>query len=126
MQLRTKLVAIGIVVTLIPLLIILIAVFNQNRQAALVGERESLQLAYADLGHIVDNLYTLAESHQEVTHKNIDAALKVAREQIDRAGRVAVAAETISWKATNQTSNQVQEIKPAQTDGRRPVARPGY
>ena len=60
MQLRTKLVAIGIVVTLIPLLIILITVFNQNRQAALVGERESLQLAYADLGHIVDNLYTLA------------------------------------------------------------------
>ncbi len=92
------------------MLIILITVFNQNRQAALVGERESLQLAYADLGHIVDNLYTLAESHQEVTQKNIVAALKVARDQIDRTGQVSTATETVSWQAKNQISNQVQEV----------------
>ena len=34
----------------------------------------------------------------------------MAREQIDRVGRVSVAAETISWKAINQTSNQAQEV----------------
>ncbi len=88
MKLRTKLVIIGVVVTMIPLAIILTTVYSQNQKVVDIGEEKSLQLAYADLEHIVDNLYTLAESHQEVTQKNIDAALKVAGDLMSKAGGV--------------------------------------
>jgi len=75
LKLRSKLMIIGVGVTLVPLVIILSAIFIQNKKVVRVGEEKSLQLAYADLEHIVDNLYTLAESHQEVTQKNIDTSL---------------------------------------------------
>ncbi len=69
MKLRTKLFLIGVVVTLIPLVIILSTVLRQNRKVVQVGEQKSLELAYADLEHIVTNLYTLAESHQSYPEK---------------------------------------------------------
>ena len=101
-KIRTKLLVIGVLVTLIPLIAIMATVFNQNRKVFRVGERESLKLAYADLDHIVDNIYTLAESHQEVTQKNINAALNVARDLVKTGGGISLAPETVQWSAVNQ------------------------
>ena len=108
MKLRTKLIIIGVVVTMIPLAIILSTVYIQNQKVVNIGEEKSLQLAYADLEHIVDTLYTLAESHQEVTQKNIDAALKVAGNLMAKAGGVSFAEETVTWQAKNQFNNEIQ------------------
>ncbi len=110
MKIRSKLIIIGVVVTLIPLAIILFTVFDQNKKVVQVGEQKSLELAYADLGHIVDNLYTLAESHQEVTQKNIDSSLRVAQDLMTKTGPLSFSGETISWKAKNQSSDEVQTI----------------
>jgi len=101
-KIRTKLLLIGILVTLIPLAIIMATVFVQNKKVFQVGQRESLNLAYADLDHIVDNIYTLAESHQEVTQKNIDAALNVARSLVQQGGGIGLASQTVEWSAVNQ------------------------
>jgi methyl-accepting chemotaxis protein len=111
MKLRTKLVIIGVVVTMIPLAIILTTVYSQNQKVVDIGEKKSLQLAYADLEHIVDNLYTLAESHQEVTQKNIDAALKVAGDLMSKAGGVSFGEETVTWQAKNQFNNEGQALQ---------------
>ncbi len=111
MKIRTKLVIIGVMVTMIPLAIILTTVFTQNQKVVRIGEEKSLQLAYADLEHIVDNLYTLAESHQEVTQKNIDAALKVAGDLMAKAGGVSFTEETVTWQAKNQFNNEAQALQ---------------
>jgi methyl-accepting chemotaxis protein len=110
MKLRSKLVLIGIFVTLLPLSLLLFTVFDQNSKVVQVGEEQSLQLAYADLEHIVDNLYTLAESHQEVTQNNLASALNVAKDQIDRLGQVSFTGETVTWQATNQFSNATRTV----------------
>jgi methyl-accepting chemotaxis protein len=110
MKIRTKLLCIGMIVTLIPLAIIMASVFSQNHKIVGLAEEESLKLAYADLDHIVDNLYTLAESHQEVTQKNINAALNVARDLMTKAGGISFAAETENWQASNQFSKAVTAI----------------
>ena len=87
-KIRTKLLFTGVTVTLVPLLIIMATVFSQNKKISTVGEHESLKLAYADLNHIVDNLYPLAESHQEVTQKGINNALNVARDLLKKSGGI--------------------------------------
>ena len=110
LKLRSKLMIIGVGVTLVPLVIILSAIFIQNKKVVRVGEEKSLQLAYADLEHIVDNLYTLAESHQEVTQKNIDTSLKVAGDLMSKAGAVSFGEEKVAWNAKNQFNDAVQSL----------------
>jgi len=80
----------------------MVTVFSQSKKVFQTGERESLNLAYADLDHIVDNLYTLAESHQEVTQKSINASLNVARDLLKKGGGIHFVPETVQWKAVNQ------------------------
>ncbi len=111
LKIRTKLLVIGVLVTIIPLAIIMATVFSQNRKVFEVGQRESLNLAYADLNHIVDNIYTLAESHQEVTQKNINAALNVARDLGKKSGGLSISGETVSWSAINQFTKVDSKIE---------------
>jgi methyl-accepting chemotaxis protein len=102
LQIKTKLIVTGCAVTILPLLIVMITVYNQNRHIVHLGEKESLKLAYADLDHIADSIYTLAESHQEVTEKNIGHALKVAGDLLAKSGGISFSAETVPWQAVNQ------------------------
>ncbi len=110
-KIRTKLLLIGIFVTLIPLIIITSTVFVQNRKIISTGERESLNLAYADLDHIVDNLYTLAESHQEVTQKNINSALLVAQDLVKKGGGISFSDEAVEWSAVNQYTKATTKVE---------------
>lgn len=111
LKIRTKLLVIGVIITVLPLVIIMLTVFSQNRKVIETGEKESLNLAYADLDHIVDNLYTLAESHQEVTQKSINAALNVARDIMDKSGGISFSDNKVPWKAVNQYSKKVSEVE---------------
>jgi len=100
-----------VLVTIIPLAIIMATVFSQNRKVFEVGQRESLNLAYGDLNHIVDNIYTLAESHQEVTQKNINAALNVARDLGKKSGGFNAGGESLAWSAVNQFTKVESKIE---------------
>lgn len=111
LNIRTKLLLIGITVALILILGIMLTVFGQNRKIVQVGEIQSLELAYADLDHIVDNLYTLADSHQEVTQKNIGSALNVARNLVTQSGGISFSNEHVNWAAVNQYTKENQAIQ---------------
>lgn len=107
---RTKLLITGIVVSLAILLVIVSTVFIQQQSMIKVSREESLQLAYSDLDHIVKNLYTLAESHQEVTQKNLVSALKVAHNLVDSSGGISFSDEKVGWKAINQYTKAVSLV----------------
>ena len=111
LRIKTRLVIIGVIVTFIPLSIIMATVLSQNQTVVSMGETESLNLAYADLDHIVDNLYTLAKSHQEVTQKNINAALNVARDLSRGYGEVNFSEDTVAWNAVNQYTKASNAIE---------------
>jgi methyl-accepting chemotaxis protein len=110
LSIKVKLVIVGFSLTFLPLLIIMVSVLNQNRHLVHMGETESLKLAYADLNHIVENLYTLAESHQEVTQKNIDSALNVARYVMSEAGGISFSPDTSDWNAANQYTKEIKHV----------------
>lgn len=101
-KIQTKLLLIGISIAFVLILVIMMTVITQNKKIIKVGERQSLKLAYADLDHIVDNLYTLASSHQEVTQRNIVSALNVARTLVQQYGGISFSDETENWKTVNQ------------------------
>ncbi|WP_310599882.1 methyl-accepting chemotaxis protein [Desulfobulbus sp.] len=110
LKLRTKLFLVGITLSFIPLAVILTTVFSQNEQVVKLGKDQSLELAYANLDQIVEELYTLAESHQEVTQKNIDAALRVTEELVGQKGEIGFSSETTVWQAINQADKKPQSI----------------
>ncbi|MDL2274635.1 methyl-accepting chemotaxis protein [Desulfosarcina sp. OttesenSCG-928-G10] len=127
MKLRSKLFFIGTLMTLVPLAVILLTVYDLNRKVVKIGEEKSLELAYDDLSHIVDNLYTLADSHQEVTQKNINNSLKVARALMEAAGGISIAETDASWTVVNQFSKTGKNLLlPEMKVGNRPVGQVFY
>ncbi len=110
LKISTKLLLSGILTTLIPLIIVMVCVFIQNKKVVAVAERESLALAYADLDHIVDSFYTIAESHQEVIQKEINHSLNIAELMVKKEGGFSFGEGSIAWKAVNQFSKETSEI----------------
>lgn len=70
MKLKTKLLVVGILLTAIPLVITSLLVFRQNNQMKNVAEQESTELAYADLDHIVENVYSMCEVYNDANSKS--------------------------------------------------------
>jgi methyl-accepting chemotaxis protein len=111
LRLQTKLLAMGIVMTLVPLVVIASVILVQNKRMVAVAERESTDLAYADLDHIAKNIYGMCKAQQEMLQSNVNASLNVARDILRQAGDVHLAEETVTWQAVNQyskTSHQVE------------------
>ncbi|PID73006.1 MAG: hypothetical protein CR992_00365 [Desulfobacterales bacterium] len=110
LKISTKLLLSGILTTLIPLVVVMVCVLNQNKKIVAVAEKESLALAYADLDHIVENLYTTAESHQEVIRRNLNHSLNVAELLAETGGGLSIGKDSVAWKAVNQFSKDTREI----------------
>ena len=109
--LQTKLVMLGIVMTLIPLMVVSLLVFKQNRTIAEVTKIENTKLAYADLEHMARNVYALCQTQQEVIQANVNSSLNVARETMVSIGSVVLDSNsTVNWNAVNQYTNASMAI----------------
>lgn len=109
MKLRTRLLTIGCILTLLPLVFISIATFIQFQKTMKVSEKESLKLAYSDLDHIANGVYSMIQTQQEILEQYVRNALSVTRELITQAGGISVGNALVSWSATNQVSqNRIQ------------------
>ena len=109
--LKTKLLTLGIVMTLIPVGVISFVVFLQNRRMVKVADQESTALAYADLDHIAKNIYGMCRAQQEMLQGNVDASLNVARDILQQTGGIHLAAETVTWQAVNQYTKAGERIE---------------
>ena len=75
MKLRTRLLTIGCILTLLPLVFISIATFIQFQKTMKVSEKESLKLAYSDLDHIANGVYSMIQTQQEILEQYVRNAL---------------------------------------------------
>ncbi len=110
MKLKTKLLTCGIGLTLLPLLITLGTVLYQNRQMGTAAEEESTKMAYADLDHMAQMVYSLLEAEQYSIQENINQSLHVARDIMNQAGSIHLDEQTISWQAVNQLNQAAQTV----------------
>jgi methyl-accepting chemotaxis protein len=111
MKLQTKLIVIGGLLTIIPLLIVSAVVFMQNRNMLSTANTESMQLAYADLDHIAEAVFVLAQSHQEVIEQNIRNALNVVREVVSNEGAIRLSEKNVTWNAVNQFTKASSRVE---------------
>jgi len=109
-KLQTRLLAYGIVLTVLPLVVISVVVLRQNSKMVKVADEESTNLASADLDHIAQNIYAMCKSQQELLQQSIDHSLSVARHVLQRTGEVSLAAETVAWDATDQYTNVSMKV----------------
>ncbi len=109
-KLQTKLLTLGITMTVIPLLVVSTVVFIQNKRMVKVAEQGNTDLAYADLDHIAMNIYGMCKAQQEMLQSNIDSSLNVAREVLRNTGDVRLAEETVTWDAVNQYTSASQRV----------------
>ncbi len=111
MKLRTKLLTIGILLTVIPLLTVSIIVYLQNTKMVSVSDEENTKMAYADLDHITKNIYALCETQQEIIQENVNSSLKVAHDVFKNTGQVGFSEEAVTWNAVNQNSKVASRIE---------------
>lgn len=110
MKLRNRLLIIGCVLTLVPLLVIAAASFYQYKATISASREESLKLAYTDLDHIANGVYNMVQTQQEVLEKYIRNALSVAREILNNEGTVSFNEESVTWNAVNQYTKNISRI----------------
>lgn len=104
MKLQLKLVIIGCLLVVLPLTIVGLINFYQNKSTLNATIEETTHLAYADLDYKLKSLYSLISSHHEVMERNIKSALNVAREIASHGGGFSISTDgnMVTWDAINQ------------------------
>ena len=110
MKLRSRLLIIGCILTLVPLVIISVTTYIQFQETLKVSEKESLKLAYSDLDHIANGVYSMIQTQQEILDQYVRNALSVTRELITQAGGISFGDKTVSWYAVNQYSQNRTQL----------------
>ena len=110
MTLRMKLVCIGVLITVVPLVINSLIVFNHYGQIAALTEEAGEKLANENLSHIARGVYTMCCAQQELLEKNVVSTLSVARDVASRLGRIHEGSDDVSWNAVNQISKGSRQV----------------
>ena len=105
-----RMLLVGISLTALPLIFALCVVIFQNRQSTATAREESIKLADADFNHLVQSVYTLATTQQELIEKEIASSLNVAEDIAGKKGGLSLGQETVSWDAVNQLSSDKKSI----------------
>ena len=111
MKLGPRLLIIGISLTLIPLIVLGLAAYFQNRTALQLSRDESTKLSYADLDHLVAGVYQMCEAQNEVLEKQLLQSLNVAKDIVKREGGFHATDEMVNWTAVNQVTNHPTTVK---------------
>ena len=101
MKLQTKLLTFGVLLTAVPLLVVSLVILRQNSKMVNVAETESTKLAYADLDHIANNIYSICKSQQEVINDRANRSLDAARYVLEGSS-VSFSTDNVAWDAVNQ------------------------
>jgi methyl-accepting chemotaxis protein len=111
LKLKTKMLIVGSVLTVLPLIVFGLFVFNQNAKTVAVATDESIKLATTDLDHIAEGVYRMVETQNDVLLKAVRSYLSVARDTVSNLGGISFAREKISWTAVNQYNKAMTQIQ---------------
>lgn len=104
MKLQPKILIIGCLMVIVPQLVVGIVTLVENAIILNNTVKETTQMVSADLEHIVQSLYGMVKSHQDVNEMNIKNSLNVARDIVARSGGFSFDSSTVKWTAENQFS----------------------
>jgi len=111
LNLRPKLMLIGSLVTIVPLLIISIIDILENRVLLRMTEEESSKIAYEELSDKTKMVYALAKTQNIIMKNMLSDGLKVAEEVAQNNGGIHLGVREVLWNPVNQYTHQITSLK---------------
>ena len=111
LKLRTKLLTIGIFLSLLPMLLATAINLYQSVATTRTAAAESEKLALADLDHIAESVYSICHTQQESIQKQINGTLNVAHELTAQMGPVNLSEQMQNWDIVNQFTKQTERVQ---------------
>ncbi len=110
MKLQTKLISIGIVLTILPLLVATGFIILNNSKMTRTASEETMKAAYADLDHTAQMIYRMCQTQSDLINLELSNCIKVVSDVVNQQGTVNLSSETIPWTAVNQFTKASQTI----------------
>ncbi len=111
-SLKFKLIALGVILSVAPLLVVTVSTFYQNRHMTGAASDGLSQLAHESLHHTVSGIQTMVATQNEVLQETVVHDLNVARRLMrDGGGLFIDPSETASWQAVNQYTKEKKAIE---------------
>ncbi len=111
LKLRTRLLGLGIALSLIPLLITSVVVYVQGKTMAQDAGDACIELALTDLDHIAEGIYNMCNTQHKLLGNWIAAARGVAKDKLETAGKLTFDENAKrEWLAMNQVTKASRKI----------------
>ncbi len=111
LTLRARLLSVGIILTLTPLVLIAAVAYYQNGRMAEAVEVGCTELAYTDLDHTVKGVNAMCRTQQDLLEHKVVSDLNVARDLVAKAGGAELDPKNAAqWSAINQYTKRATAI----------------
>ncbi len=111
-SLKFKLIALGVILSVAPLLVVTVSTLYQNRHMTGAASEGLAQLAHESLTHTVEGIRTMVATQNEILQETVVHDLNVARRMMrDGGGLFIDPSETASWQAVNQYTKEKKTIE---------------
>jgi methyl-accepting chemotaxis protein len=109
--LKGKLLTVGIIMTVVPVLLLSAVVYFQFNQIMHTAQAGNAKLADADAIHITTGVYDMLKTHNDVLQQKLDAFLKLSGHMAAEKGGFKFGRQKVGWQAVNQFSKQKTKIE---------------
>jgi signal transduction histidine kinase len=111
-SLRFKLLFWGIILTAVPLIVVNLIVFQQNKVMEKSAENGLMKLANTDLDHIAQGIYNLCDVYRKSLQDATSTSIRVADSVLQKYGKVELISDRkITWEAKNQENQTSQKFE---------------
>jgi methyl-accepting chemotaxis protein len=110
MRIRTKLLAMGVLLPVIPVVVVLTLIVVQRQNLSAILERNVDAQLRTQLAMTAKDVYALCRTQNDSVKQTLDANLNVARDVLKRAGTVRLDSVAASWSAKNQLTGEVAAV----------------
>ena len=111
-SLRARLLALGVVLSVSPLIVTAVVVYKEGQGMRSKASKECKRLAYSDLDHIAEGAYSTIEAQQELLSDKVSKDLEVAKKLVEIGGELSLCSEkSLTWRAKNQFTGELKEVE---------------
>jgi methyl-accepting chemotaxis protein len=110
LNLKRKLVLIGLLIVSFPLAIIAAVTLHFNDKMAGIAQQETSRLAEATLDNIVTGVYNVCEARHKAVLEQVVSGINIAAKMLRETGKVSFSGESVEWNAVNQYTKDAGKI----------------
>jgi methyl-accepting chemotaxis protein len=109
--LRFKLIFFSLMIVILPVLCLFSAAYVNNRNLKGIVIEQTDKMARDNLGHLVSNVYAMAQSQNQLAEEMIENAMKISKSILKEKGNVSFDEKhKVDWNAVNQFTKKTRRV----------------